>query len=74
VLTVPTGNGDVVVIVNGALIVIDRLALAVIWELLESFTVMFALLVPAGPVGVPLITPVLGLIESPAGRPVADHI
>jgi hypothetical protein len=29
VFTVPCGSGDVVVIVNGALIVIDRLALAV---------------------------------------------
>jgi hypothetical protein len=54
--------------------VMDRGALAVCWELPESFTVMFALLVPAGPVGVPLITPVPELIVSPAGRPVADHV
>jgi hypothetical protein len=54
--------------------VIDRVAFAVCWGLLESFTVTVALLGPAGPVGVPLITPVAGLIESPAGRPVADQI
>jgi hypothetical protein len=41
--------------------------------LVESFTVTFAVLVPAA-VGVPVITPVLALIVSPAGRPVADHV
>jgi hypothetical protein len=53
--------------------VMDRLAFAVCWGLLESFTVTFAVLVPAA-VGVPPITPVLALIVNPAGRPVADQV
>jgi hypothetical protein len=69
----PEDSGDVVVIANGATIVMERLAEAVCWGLVESFTVTFAVLVPAA-VGVPLITPVLALIVSPAGRPVADHV
>jgi hypothetical protein len=69
----PKGSGDVVVIANGATIVMEKLADAVSWGLVESFTVTFAVLVPAA-VGVPLITPVLALIVSPAGRPVADHV
>ncbi len=38
-----------------------------------SVTVTIALLVPAA-VGVPPITPLPALIESPAGKPVADHV
>jgi hypothetical protein len=64
-------SGDEVVIVNGATIVIDRLAEALSW--FASFTVTFAVLVPAA-VGVPPITPVEALIDSPAGRPVADQV
>jgi hypothetical protein len=52
----------------------ERLAVAVCWGLPASFTVTLALLVAAGPVGVPLITPVAELIVSPAGRPVADQV
>jgi hypothetical protein len=65
------GSGDAVVIVNGETIVIDRLADALSW--FASFTVTLAVLVPAA-VGVPLITPVEVLIDSPAGRPVADQV
>jgi hypothetical protein len=74
VLTVPDANGDAVVMERGETMVIDRLAFAVICELLESFTVMVAILVPVDPVGRPLITPVEELIVSPAGKPVADHV
>jgi hypothetical protein len=63
----------VVVIVNAELIVMERLAVAVCWGLLASFTVMVAVLVPTD-VGVPLITPVLALIANPAGKPVADQV
>src|ERR1035437_5644098 len=69
----PEDSGDVVVIANGATIVMERLAEAVCWGLPASFTVTFAMLVAAA-VGVPLITPVLALIVSPAGRPVADPV
>ncbi len=50
----------------------DRLAVVVSLGFVESVTVMTALLVPAV-VGVPVIVPV-GLIESPAGRPVAVKV
>ena len=46
---------------------------AVRWVgVVESVAVIVTWLVPGGPVGVPLITPVLALIVSPAGRPVAE--
>jgi hypothetical protein len=63
----------VVVIVNAGLMVMERLAVAVCWGVLASFTVTVAVLVPAD-VGVPLITPVLALIANPAGKPVADQV
>jgi hypothetical protein len=63
----------VVIVRAGGLIVMERLALAVCWGLLASFTVMVAVLVPAD-VGVPLITPVLVLMANPAGKPVADQV
>ena len=72
-MTTPFGSGDAV-IASCETMGMERLADAVSWGLLESFTVTVALLVPAGPVGVPLITPVPELIVSPAGRPVADHV
>jgi hypothetical protein len=72
--TTPCGSGDCVAIVKPVPIDMERLAFAVCWGLVESFTVTFAVLGPAGPVGVPLITPVPALIVSPAGRPVADHV
>jgi hypothetical protein len=70
---VPGGSGDVVVMVNCELMVIARFADAVCCGFPESFTVTFAVLVP-GAVGVPLITPLLALIDNPAGRPVADQV
>ena len=70
---VPDGSGEAVVMVNCELMVIARFADAVCCGLPESFTVTFAVLVPAA-VGVPLITPLLALIDNPAGRPVADHV
>ncbi len=69
----PLGSGDGVVIVNGPTMVMERFADALSWELVESFTVTFAVLVPEA-VGVPLMTPVEALIVSPAGRPVADQV
>ena len=70
--TIPPGN-DVVVIASGVTIVMDRLAVAVRWVgLVESVTVIAAVLVPAA-LGVPVITPV-ALIESPAGKPVAVNV
>jgi hypothetical protein len=51
----------------------ERLVFAVCWGLPESCTVTVAVLVPAV-MGVPLIKPLPGLIASPAGRPVADHV
>jgi hypothetical protein len=45
------------------------------WGLLESFTVTVPEYVAADPIdGIPLIAPVLGLIDSPGGNPVADHV
>ena len=73
-MTTPVGSGDAVVIASCEMMVMEGLAVAVCWGLPESFTVMFAVLVPAGPVGVPLIAPVPALIVRPAGRPVADHV
>jgi hypothetical protein len=70
---VPEGSGDGVVIVNCELMVIARLADAVCCGLPESLTVTLAVLVPAV-VGVPLIAPLVALIDNPAGRPVADHV
>jgi hypothetical protein len=69
----PEVSGDVVVIVNAGVIVMERLAVAVCWGVLASFTVTVAVLVPAD-VGVPLITPLPELIDSPAGKPVADQV
>ena len=54
--------------------VIEKLAEALCWGLVESFTVTFAVAVPAGPAGVPLITPVVALIVNPEGKPVADQV
>jgi hypothetical protein len=52
----------------------DRVVLAVRWVgFVESVTVITPELVPAGPLGVPPITP-LALITSPAGRPVAVKV
>jgi hypothetical protein len=63
----------VVVIVRLPLIVSTSVLEVVCGELLESVTVMFTLLVPV--VGLLLlITPVLELIEKPAGNPDADHM
>src|SRR5258708_26118432 len=51
-----------------------RLTVVVRWlGLVESVTVITAVLFPAGPVGVPVITPA-ALIESPAGKPVAVKV
>src|ERR1035437_4941347 len=50
------------------------LADALSWGLLESFTVTFTVYSAAVLIsGVPLITPVVELIVSPAGNPDADH-
>lgn len=69
----PPGN-DVVVMLSGAMIVIARLAVAVKCAgLVESVTVMAAVLVPAV-VGLPLIMPVDALMLNPAGKPVADQV
>ena len=62
-----------VVIVRLPLIVSVSVLEVVCGGLLESVTVMFTLLVPTV-VGVPPITPVLELIETPAGNPDADHV
>jgi len=71
--TTPAGS-EVVVIASGVTIVIGRLAVAVEWVgVAESVTVMAAVLVAAGPLGVPVIKPAV-LIESPAGKPVAVKV
>jgi hypothetical protein len=70
--TIPLGSA-VVVIVTVVPIVICRFAVALKWGLVESVTVIAAVLVPAGPVGVPVIWPA-ALIESPAGKPVAVNV
>jgi hypothetical protein len=57
-------------IVGLALIVITRVAVAVLQEPAPLLAVMVTLVVPAA-VGVPEITPVLVLMVSPAGSPVA---
>jgi hypothetical protein len=67
--TAPAGN-VVVVIATPWPITMDRVVLAVKVGLVESVTVIVGLLVPAGPLGVPAITPP-ALIESPAGKPEA---
>jgi hypothetical protein len=71
--TKPCGSGDVVVICSTPAIVSEKGPEAVCCGVLESFTVMVALVVPAAD-GVPPITPVEGLIDKPVGRPVADHV
>jgi hypothetical protein len=58
--------------VSGPVMVIEKVPEADSCGVLESFTVMVALVVPMAD-GVPLITPVLEVIDKPAGRPVADH-
>src|ERR1017187_7949005 len=51
------------------MMVSGMLADAPSWGLLESFTVTFTVYIPAVPIGgVPLITPVVKLIVSPAGN------
>ncbi len=71
VLTTPDGNA--LVLTDSALLtVIVNFAVAVAGGVPESVTVTLTLLVPAS-VGVPLMWPLVGLIESPAGRPEADH-
>ena len=71
--TKPCGSGDVVVICSTPAMVIEKGPEAVCCGVLESFTVMVALVVTMAD-GVPLITPVLEVIDKPAGRPVADHV
>jgi hypothetical protein len=72
--TIPPGSA-VVVIASAGLITICRLAVAVRWAvgLVESVTVIAAVLVVAVALGVPEITPAV-LIESPAGKPVAVKV
>jgi hypothetical protein len=62
-----------VVMLRAGFTTIARFAVALNCGLDESFTVIAAVLVPAA-VGVPLITPVVALIDSPAGNPVADQL
>jgi hypothetical protein len=64
----------VVVIVSGVTTASGRLTVVVRWVgFVESVTVITAVLVPAAPLGVPVITPA-ELIESPAGKPVAVKV
>ena len=71
--TTPPGS-DVVVMDGGAMMVIDRLAVAVkCVGLVESVTVTATVLAPAV-VGVPVMAPEEALIVSPAGNPVADQV
>ena len=51
----------------------DKLAVALSWVPLESFTVTTTVLGPVAE-GVPLIRPVVELILRPAGSPVADQL
>src|SRR5260370_18453501 len=69
---IPPGS-TIGVIVSAGMTEICRLAVAVRWGLVESVTVIAAVLVPPGPLGVPVITPA-ALIESPAGKPVAVKV
>ena len=72
---VPTGcAGSPVVVMDGPdLMRMLRLLEIVRWlGDVESVAVMVAVTVPVA-VGVPEITPLEGAIESPAGRPLADH-
>ena len=70
--TMPSGKGDVVVIMSVELIMMNRLADVVCAGLAESVTVTVAVLPPAV-WGTPPMIPESGLILSPAGNPVADH-
>src|SRR5260370_23904900 len=69
---IPPGS-TIGVIVSAGMTEICRLAVAVRWGLVESVTVIAAVLVPPGPLGVPVLTPP-ALIESPAGKPVAVKV
>ena len=70
----PSGNAVVVMRRTGGVTRKDNTALAVCGVgVVESLTVTFTLEVPAVD-GVPEITPVVGLILSPAGKPVADQV
>ena len=66
---VPPGKVRVVTLSGVALTVMLRAALAVFVGLSESVTVTVKLIAPVcGPVGVPVITPVVELSVSPAGK------
>jgi hypothetical protein len=74
VFKTPAGSGDVVENVSGETMVIDSGADAFCCGFPESFTDMVGVVVPADPLGVPLITPVEALIDKPLGRFVADQM
>jgi len=63
-----------VIISDVGKIVTDRLAVAVCCGVPESFTVIVTLAFVTAVVGVPVIAPVVALIDSPAGSPLADQI
>jgi len=72
----PPASEPVVTLSVGALMVMLRLAVAVLLGLSESVTVTVKLIGPTfGPVGVPVIAPVAALRVSPAGKlpVVTDH-
>jgi hypothetical protein len=71
---VPDVNGDGVEMI-GPLMTSEKVLLAVCGVgVAESVTLTTTLLLVPAVVGVPLITPVLGVIVRPAGNPVADHV
>ena len=69
----PLTSEVVVITKGGGAMVKDKVFVAVVGEEAESVTetTMFPL---KGAVGVPVIWPVVALITSGAGRPVADHV
>lgn len=70
----PVGSAAVVMASGaGAIITVNVLVALCGVGVPESATVTFTVLVPAA-VGVPVICPVLGLMLSPAGNPVADQL
>lgn len=72
--TVPLGSVAVVIESNaGAIVTVNVLVAVCGVGVPESVTVTFTVLVPAA-VGVPVICPVLVLMLSPAGNPVADQV
>ena len=67
--SVPPGSVNVVTLSGGALMVMLRLAFAVLAGFSESVTVTVKLICPTcGPVGLPVIAPVEAFSVSPAGR------